>query len=175
MKKHITLFLLLLAQLGSANTAEPDYSTPDKLISAFYACLNVEPGKTIDSLQFTKLFYYSNAQIAAVLPSRKDSSKTNCYSMLTTQYLAGMKTHTATNRFWEWETGRQSISYANQTTIYSAYALIDVDSKGDTTKETGINILHLFFDGKRWWILQCSYEEETKKHPIPDAYYKKED
>ncbi len=175
MKKHITRFLLLLSQFGNANTSEPDYSTPDKLISAFYACLDVKAGKAIDSLRFTKLFYYSNAQIAAVLPSRKDSSKTNCYSMLITQYISSMRGHTATNRFWEWETGRQAISYANQTTIYSAYALIDVDSKGDTTKETGINILHLFFDGKRWWILTCSYEEASAKFPIPEAYRKKEE
>ncbi|MGL4598745.1 MAG: hypothetical protein ACRCYO_14610 [Bacteroidia bacterium] len=175
MKKHIALFLLFISQISLANNPEPDYSTPDKLIAAFYACLNVQAGKTLDSARLTNLFYYSNAQIAAVVQSRKDTSKIKCYSMLLTQYIASMKTHTDTNRFWEWETGRQTISFANQATIYSAYAMIDVNSKGDTTKESGINILHLFFDGKRWWILSCNYEEASAKYPIPEAYRKKED
>ena len=37
----------------------------------------------------------------------------------------------------------------------------------------GINSIELFWDGKRWWIANAIWTDETKENPIPKEYLPK--
>jgi hypothetical protein len=170
MKKFL-LFPVLLGVCCSLRAQHDDLATVDGLMRAFYSCLDVEKGKQIDSARFMNLFW-PGAQLDGIVNSRKDSTKMVNFRITPEEYLDGMKEFTATHRFKEWELGRQTISYGHMMSIFSGYELIDVSPKGDTTRIRGVNTFQVFFDGKRWWITYCNYEEESSGNPLPEIYRK---
>ncbi len=164
------IFFLLLFPLGVfAQSANGKLTTPDGIIAEFYACLDVKKGGQIDSARLTNLFW-PGAQLDGVFKSRKDTTRYVNFRIDIPEYLKIIKEVCATHRFKEWETGRKTIEYGHLMTVYSAYELIDVDEKGDTTRLRGINTFQLFNDGKRWWITYCNYEEESTAGKIPAEY-----
>lgn len=168
--KHLLYVLLFMSVPGIAVAqSKDDCATPDNLLRAFYSCLDVPKGKQIDSARFTNLFW-PGAQLEGVVQSKRDTSKMTNFGITPQEYLRGMKGFTATHRFKEWETGRQVLSFGHMTCIYSAYELIDVDPKGDTTTLRGVNVFHLFFDKNRWWITYCTYEEEGPGVVMPPEF-----
>jgi hypothetical protein len=164
--KRIILFLFILPIGLSAQKAMDKTDTPDGIIAAFYACLDVQKGGQLDSARLTNLFW-PGAQLDGVFRTRKDTTRYSNFRIDIPEYLKIIKDVCKTHRFKEWETGRKTIAYGHLMTIYSAYELIDVDEKNDTTRLRGINTFQLFNDGKRWWITYCSYEEESTAGKIP--------
>ena len=171
--KKIWFLLFAAFSVSAGAQTKDDLSTVNGIIGAFYSCLDVQRGDQIDSARFMNLFN-SGAQLDGIVPSRKDTSKTVTFRISPEQYLQGMKVFTAAHRFREWEIGRQTLSYGHMTTVYSAYELMDVSEKGDTVKVRGVNTFSLFYDGTRYRITYCNYEEESKQFPIPEGYLRKE-
>lgn len=169
MKKFLcSLFLLGLISTTNAQSID-SLSTPDAVMRCFYSCLDVKKGKYIDSARFANLFW-PGAQLDGVVQSRRDTTRMTNFSITPQEYLRSMKGLTSTHRFKEWETGRQVLSFGHMTCIYSAYELIDIDPKGDTTTLRGVNVFHMFFDKNRWWITYCTYEEEGPGVAMPAEY-----
>jgi hypothetical protein len=166
--KRILFSLFLFPLTLSAQTSDK-VDTPDGIIAAFYACLDVQKGGQLDSVRLTNLFW-PGAQLDGVYRTRKDTTRYGNHRIAIPEYLKIIKEVCATHRFKEWETGRKTIAYGHLMTIYSAYELIDVDGKNDTTWLRGINTFQLFNDGKRWWITYCSYEEEGTAGKIPAEF-----
>jgi hypothetical protein len=169
MKKLTLLSLFLIAAISAFGQ---NYATADSLIKTFYSCLEVKPGQPIDSVRFSNLFW-KGAQLDGVFQSRKDSSQFINYRITIPEYLNLMKDLSTTNTFHEWELNRQVISYGQMMTVYSSYELSDTDKNGKTVSQRGINVLQLFFDGKRWWITYCTYQDESEKNPLPAQYLPK--
>lgn len=167
--KKFFFILFCFPLLSFAQQSGDDLSSSDGLIRAFYSCLDVQKGGKIDSARFTNLFW-KGAQLDGVFQSRKDSSKFVNYRITIPEYLKMIEELCATHRFKEWELTKKTLSYGHLVTVYSAYELIDIDEKGDTISQRGINTFQLFNDGKRWWITYCSYEDETIKNPLPAEY-----
>ncbi len=163
------LFALLLPFGLCAQQPDARLATPDDIIAEFYACLDVQKGGQIDSARLANLFW-PGAQLDGVFKSRKDTTRYVNYRIDIPEYLKIIKEVCATHRFKEWETGRKALSYGHLMAVYSAYELIDVDEKGDTTRLRGINTFQLFNDGKRWWITYCNYEEESTAGKIPAEF-----
>jgi hypothetical protein len=168
MTRTLAIFFLAFTIIGAGRLrAQDDLTTPDGLIKTFYSCLDVPKGRYIDSARFTNLFW-PGAQLDGVVPSRKDSTKLVNFRITPQEYLRGMKGFTATHRFKEWETGRQTLQFGHLMCIYSGYELIDVNPKGDTTVLRGVNVFNIFYDQNRWWITYCTYEEENKGVVVPE-------
>ncbi len=172
MKRFFFLFLIFPITL-SAQQKTDKTETPDGIIAAFYACLDVQKGGQIDSTRLTNLFW-PGAQLDGVYKMLKDTTRYGNFRISIPEYLKTIKEVCATHRFKEWETGRKTLAYGHLMTIYSAYELIDVDAKGDTTRHRGVNTFHLFNDGKRWWITYCNYEEEDTAGKTPKEFLEPE-
>lgn len=169
MKKAFRIFAIAILCASSTQLiAQDDLSTPDGVMKAFYSCLDVPKGKHIDSARFMNLFW-TGAQLDGIVRSRKDSTKLVNFRITPQEYLRGMKGFTATHRFKEWETGRQTLAFGHMMCIYSAYELVDIDPKGDTTFLRGVNVFNIFFDQNRWWITYCTYEEESPGVTVPES------
>lgn len=173
MKRILALLFLLPVGL-SAQQKSDKVDTPDGILAAFYACLDVQKGGQLDSARLTNLFW-PGAQLDGVFRTRKDTTRYINHRIDIPEYLKIIKEVCATHRFKEWETGRKTVAYGHLMTVYSAYELIDVDEKNDTTRLRGINTFQLFNDGKRWWITYCSYEEESTAGKIPAEYYERKE
>lgn len=166
MKNLLLLVVVLITLSPIAIHAQDDLSTPDGIIKTFYSCLDVPKGKHIDSARFMNLFW-PGAQLDGIVPSRKDSTKLINFRISPQEYLRGMKGFTATHRFKEWETGRQTLSFGHLMCIYSGYELMDISPKGDTIRLRGVNVFQVFYDKNRWWISYCTYEEESPGVVVP--------
>jgi hypothetical protein len=162
---RLILLFIFIPSLSFAQVKD-DLSTPDGLMKSFYACLDVQQGKYIDSVRFMNLFW-PGAQLEGIIQSRKDSTKMVNFRITPQEYLRSMKGFTATHRFKEWETGRQTLSFGHMMCIYSGYQLIDVNPKEDTVTIRGVNVFQAFYDQNRWWITYCTYEEESPGILVP--------
>ena len=67
--------------------------------------------------------------------------------------------------FTERELGRSIQRYGNVATVLSSYEGKNASTGKVITR--GVNIVQLYFDGKRWWILSMVWDQETPQNPIP--------
>lgn len=163
---HLFVLIVALTSLPHFASAQDDLSTPDGLMKSFYACLDVKKGKHIDSTRFMNLFW-PGAQLDGVVLSKRDTTRYTNFTITPQEYLRQMKGFTATHYFKEWETGRDTLAFGHMMCIYSGYELVDITPKGDTIHLRGVNVFHIFFDQKRWWISYCTYEEENDPVLVP--------
>ena len=63
-------------------------------------------------------------------------------------------------------------TFGNMAHVFSTYE--SFRSKTDKTPfMRGINSIQLFHDGKRWWIINVFWKQESDDQPIPKKYLPK--
>ena len=71
--------------------------------------------------------------------------------------------------FFESEVARKSDCFGNVCQVFSTYE--GRHAPGDEKPFVrGINAIQLVKDGKRWWIANAIWTDETKDNPIPKEY-----
>jgi len=70
--------------------------------------------------------------------------------------------------FFETEIHRITQRFGPIAHVWSTYECRQTE-KGPVTAR-GINSIELFWDGKRWWIANAIWTDETKENPIPKQY-----
>jgi hypothetical protein len=68
--------------------------------------------------------------------------------------------------FVERELHRETLRFGNIAQVWSTYEWETADGK----RGRGINSIHLFHDGDRWWITHATWDSERPDNPIPDPY-----
>ena len=76
------------------------------------------------------------------------------------------------NGFYEVELHRDVEQFGNIAHVFSTYE--SYRSKDDTEPfMRGINSIQMLYDGKRWWIINVYWMQESEEHPIPQKYLPK--
>ena len=73
------------------------------------------------------------------------------------------------NGFFEKEIHRTVNTFGNIAQVFSTYESF----RSETDKYPfmrGINSIQLLYDGKRWWIINVYWAQESKEQPIPTEY-----
>ena len=70
------------------------------------------------------------------------------------------------NGFVEREIHRETRRFGNMAHVWSTYEWVTED--GATGR--GINGIHLYHDGSRWWITHATWDAEREGAPIPAEY-----
>jgi len=167
-KTFILLFIALIC--FSVNAQDKDYSakveTLDSTLKTLYAVISGEKGEARD----WDLFKYLFKPDAKLIPSSKD--KTGIYVtryMSPEDYITSSGNWLVENGFFEIEISRKTQTFGNITQVFSTYE--SYKSKTDTDPfMRGINSIQLLNDGKRWWIINIYWTQETKENPIPKHY-----
>ena len=75
------------------------------------------------------------------------------------------------NGFYEKEIARRTEQFGNIAHVWSIY---ESRHNEDDPKPfmRGINSIQLFNDGKRWWIVNIYWQQESAENPIPEKYLK---
>jgi hypothetical protein len=155
--------------LASPTAARPaDVATPDAILAATYDVISGPPGKR-DWDRFRSLFL-PGARMAAVVKG-KDGSLT-AKSFTPEEYITFGDAYFMKNGFFEREASRHADRYANIMQIFSTYESRH-DIKDPTPFARGINSFQLFFDGKRWWVVDIFWQEETPDAPLPEEFLPK--
>ncbi|MFD2726242.1 hypothetical protein [Hyunsoonleella rubra] len=140
--------------------------TLDKTIKGLYKVISGEKDAERNWKQFKFLFYPG----AKLIPTGKNSEDIyKAKFMSPSEYIKSSDKWLKLNGFIEKEIHRKVNAYGNIAHVFSTYECYH--SKDDEKPfMRGINSIQLLNDGKRWWIMNIYWSQETEDNPIPKAY-----
>lgn len=142
-----------------------DVSTLDGIVKAYYEVISGPPGRPrewardrtlyLPSVRFVDLKETKDGAISARIATHQE-------------YVDRTDADLVKNGFDEREIHRETQLFGSIANIFSTY-----ESRlkpGGPVIARGVNSLQLFHDGKRWWIVGATWQDESPKHPIPSAF-----
>ena len=172
MKKLLVVCLLI--SLGiNAQEEKKDYTknvaTVDSTIATLYSVISGDKGVQRDWALFKHLFYKD----AKLIPTGKTKEgKITARYMTPDDYIKTSGAWLVQNGFHEVEINRTTESFGNITQVFSTYE--SYKSKDDEKPfMRGINSIQLLHDGKRWWVMNIYWMQESEANPIPEEYLPK--
>jgi len=170
--KNIVI-ILFLSSIGLTAQEKKDYSknvaTLDSTIATLYSVISGEKGEARNWELFKHLF----RKDAKLIPTGKNKKgETTIRYMSPEDYIKSSGKWLVDNGFHEVEIKRETQTFGNISHVLSTYE--SYKSKDDEKPFIrGINSIQLFNDGKRWWIINIYWMQESDKHPIPEIYLPK--
>ena len=146
-----------------------DVSSIDGIINALYSSISGASGEKRD----WKRFEYIHIEGAKLLPTQMNedgSHALNVYSP--SEYVDNFGSMLEERGFYETEIHRLTETFGSITHVWSTYEARwgTKDSKPFTR---GINSIQLLNDGKRWYIVNIFWTNETDDHTLPERYLPK--
>ncbi|MCX8475730.1 MAG: hypothetical protein MT490_08020 [Sphingomonas sp.] len=143
-----------------------DVASIDAILAALYGTISGDVGQKRDWDRFRSLFYPGARLIPTGTP--KDSDVARARMLTPEDYIARSGPLLERIGFHEIEIARRTDRFGHVAQVFSTY---DGKSKsGEMPAIRGINSIQLFNDGKRWWIVNVYWMQESEKDPIPKAY-----
>ncbi|MDN3493991.1 hypothetical protein [Winogradskyella bathintestinalis] len=166
--KKITYIIFFLS-LGLVAQDNKDYTnkvaTIDSTIATLYSVISGDKGESRNWELFKHLF----RQDAKLIPIGEKEGKTTVRYMSADDYKKTAGTWLVENGFHEVEINRETQVFGNLAHVFSTYESYKTKDD-DHPFMRGINSIQLFNDGKRWWILNLYWQQESKANQIPDLY-----
>jgi hypothetical protein len=154
---------------AAASAAAPvapvdDVTTIDGIVRAFYDVVSGPAGEAPDRAR-DEFLHLPGAFIglSGLGPERQP--------VLTTMHLEGYHRRFGGVRaapFYEWEIHRIVERFGNIAQVWTTYVVSN--SPGGPVAARGVNAMHLYHDGSRWWIAGWVDERERPDQPIPARY-----
>ncbi|GAA4241207.1 hypothetical protein [Winogradskyella damuponensis] len=168
MKKQVIAIIVLLT-LNLSAQEKKDYSskvtTIDSTITTLYSVISGDKGEARNWELFKHLF----RKDAKLIPIGKKDKKTTVRYMSPEDYIKTSGKWLVNNGFYDLEIKRETQVFGDFAHIFSTYE--SYKSKEDEKPlMRGINSIQLFNDGKRWWIINLYWKQESEENPIPEAY-----
>ena len=149
------------------NAKQADSESIDAIIAAAYEAISGPAGKKRD-WDRERALYYPGARL---VPTGKpgDASALEPQILDIEGFIARVEPYFNENGFYEKEIARRTEQFGRIAHVWSTY-----ESRHDPADAEpfmrGINSIQLFHDGKRWWILNIYWQQESPAHPIPKTY-----
>jgi hypothetical protein len=147
---------------GVPDARRSDVESPDAIIAALYDVISGPAGQARDWNRMRSLF----APGARLLPTTSTDTGTVLHSLDTDAYIASTGDWLVRNGFFEREINRRSERFGP---ILHAFSVYEARRKPDDPQPflRGVNSIQLMFDGRRWWVVNILWANETGKTPIP--------
>ncbi|NRD21172.1 hypothetical protein HNV08_14025 [Winogradskyella eckloniae] len=174
MKNYFVLILVLFTLNVSAQEEKKDYTknvaTIDSTIATLYSVISGDKGVKRD----WDLFKHLLKKDAKLIATNKNNKGENVIRYMSPDdYISTAGNWLVENGFHEVEISRKTQTFGNMAHVFTTYQAFK--SKDDTTPfMRGINSVQLFNDGKRWWIINIYWTQESEENPIPEDYLPKE-
>ncbi|SFZ94551.1 hypothetical protein SAMN05428642_104244 [Flaviramulus basaltis] len=140
----------------------------DSTIKTLYGVISGEKGVERNWKQFKYLFKPD----AKLIPSIKDKEGVFKVRFLSPgDYIKSSGNWLVENGFFEKEIHRKIETFGNITQVFSTYESFKSEADAEPFMR-GINSIQLLNDGKRWWIINIYWTQETPQNPIPKKYLK---
>lgn len=173
--KNLTTFLMLLVMAFTTNAQEStnnyneNAKTLDSTLESLYAVISGEKGEARDWELMRYLFHPD----AKLIPSGKNKEgNIGARYMTVDDYISQNGNWLVENGFFEKEIHRTTNTFGNITQVFSTYESFHSEAD-DEPFMRGINSIQLLNDGKRWWIINIYWTQESPDNPIPKAYLPK--
>ncbi|GAA4303308.1 hypothetical protein [Aestuariibaculum suncheonense] len=152
----------------------PDYTqnvqTIDNIVRTLYDVISGDKDEERNWNLF-KFLFYKDAKLIASGKNQMREAMVNYMSP--GDYIKNSGKWMVENGFHEREIHRTSNTFGNMSQVFSTFEAFK--SKDDEEPfMRGINSIQLYNDGKRWWILNIYWANETRRSPIPRSYLPKQ-
>jgi hypothetical protein len=175
MKRSIILILSLfvISLTVKAQDASEQYlnkvQTLDNTIETLYGVISGKKGEERNWELFKYLFHPD----AKLIPTGKNQAGAIGATFMTPEgYISRAGKMLVETGFFEKETHRSVDTFGNITQLFSTYDSYNNESM-DKPFARGINSIQLLNDGKRWWIINIYWMQESPENPIPEKYLPK--
>jgi len=144
-----------------------DVSTLDGIVGAYYAVITGPPGQPRQWGRDRSLYWPGLRFFAAGV---KHDGTPTLHVMTHQEYVDAVDSASVKDGFDEREIHRVTQRIGNIAHVMSTYETRRVSGGAVTAR--GVNSIDLFWDGKRWWILTASWDDERPGSPIPPELLK---
>lgn len=151
------------ASPGSIKADPKDVSDINALVGALYDVISGPAGPR--NWDRFKSLFYPGAKMGAMHASPKGLSLSQ---FSPDEYVHNNAPLFRQFAFMEQEIGREVHEYGQIAQVFTAYQFKLMTPQ--PMEERGINSLQLIKEGGRWWIVDITWQEETKDNPIPKTY-----
>ena len=138
----------------------------DALIGAFYATISGPAGG--QDWEGAKPLFHPDARL--VRTRLDEEGRPVAFSFSVDGYREATAPILADFDFYEYEIARRTIRFGNVAQLFSAYEAYDRPEGGRLLKR-GMNMIHLFDDGSRWWIMHVIWDDEREGVALPKALF----
>lgn len=141
-----------------------DVATIDGMIKAFYEVVSGPKGQPRDWAR-DRTLYIKDVRFVpvSVSPDGRITPR-----IVDHQAFAEGADGLAKEGFFEKEVHRVTERYGPIAHVWSTYE--SRRTEDGPVIDRGINSIELFWDGKRWWIANAIWSDESKPYPIPNEY-----
>lgn len=145
----------------------PDLSSLDDVLTALYATISGKPEERNWPLA-TTLFHPHARMVRTRLD---DSGVPIAFSFSVPEYQENAREYLKDTPFYEIEIARRTEYFGNLATVFSAYEARRAPVDGEFIKR-GMNMIHLYNDGARWWIMHMIWDDERDGLTLPAELFK---
>ena len=142
----------------------PDVQSIDSIIKAMYETISGPAGQP-RQWDRDRALHHPDARLIPTRPIG-GAGGPEAQVMDFDGFVASRTPYFETNDFYEIEIARQEFRFGSIAHVLSAYEARK-SPEGELLRR-GINSLQLFYDGTRWWIISCLWDNEREENPLPD-------
>ena len=146
--------------------SEPDFSSLDGLFDALYSSISGPPGG--QDFELSRSIHHPDARL--VRTGVDSQGNPTLLSFSVDSYEENVRGILSDMHFYEIETERRTVRFGNVAQAYSAYEARDRPEGGALIKK-GLNFAHLYYDGRRWWLMHLIWDDEREGVTIPRAIF----
>ncbi len=171
--KNLLLLIFFASILTLNSTAQESTNyiekvkTIDQTIETLYSVISGEKGEK-RNWELLRYLFHPNAKM---IPSGYNSKEGifKAHYITPDQYIEQSGKWLIENGFFEKEIHRTVNTFGNMSHIFSTYEAFNSEADKKPFMR-GINSIQLLFDGKRWWVLNIYWSQESKINLIPVEY-----
>lgn len=158
-----------IAQARPASAAElapvpPGVESPEALVKSLYAVISGPAGQPRDWKRFRELCLPEARLISTrVLPDGSARLRSSSVD----EYIESASKAFATEGFYESGAVEDVMRYDRTVTVVSPYESRRTPEAAPFAR--GVNHFQLFNDGRRWWVVDIFWENESPQAPLPPA------
>ena len=163
---------------SAASSPDPaDVESIDAIVTAAYNGISGPAGKKRDWDRERSLYFPGARLIPTARPVTSDEGQVMSENKIAPQildvdgFIARVEPFFEENGFYEKEIARRTEQFGNIAHVWSIYESRHNEDDPEPFMR-GINSIQLFNDGKRWWIVNIYWQQESAENPIPEKYLK---
>ncbi len=174
MKATLLLFAIVygIAAFGQQTPPQPeataanpaDVKSIDRIVAALYEVISGPAGQKRDWNRFRSLCWPGARLIPLALTADKTGQAPRLLSV--EEYITRTDPFFAREGFYENAVANRAERWANIAQVFSTYE--SRHARGEKPFARGINSIQLFNDGRRWWVLNILWENESAQNPLPE-------
>ncbi len=163
-----SLFLVFNIQSQDVpNKYAANVSSIDSIVSSIYEIVSGEKGEE-RNWELHQTIFHPEAQIISNYVDK--NGEYQIYFLTVDEYMDQYRDYFKENYLFEQDVNREIEKFGNMAHVFSTFE--SYEKPGDSIPyKKGTASIQLYNDGKRWYVLNMYYKNESKNEKVPEKYF----